>query len=179
MTGIAAPGQARVSGVELGEVAGLDRLFDGFDRFAGRRLHHVRHRLIAELGPPASDVCERILELMGGVARERPVLVARAQPQFGMARLHERVHEIGEARTEGWRSCWLGVCDLAGEGPKLMRTAVRPMRARAHLSIKSLRPNGAARRDPPRGMTGKARQPALIEACPDANADARSRRCFS
>src|SRR5215831_6561010 len=46
---------------------------------------------------------------------------------------------------------WLGVCDLAGEGPKLMRTAVRPMRARAHLSIKSLRPNGAARRDPPAG----------------------------
>src|SRR5262249_44390967 len=54
------------------------------------------------------------------------------------------------------RVAWLGVCDLAGEGPKLMRTAVRPMRARAHLSIKSLRPNGAARRDPPRGMTRKS-----------------------
>src|SRR5262249_8870574 len=105
MTGIAALGQPRVSRVELGEVAGLDRLFDAFDWVAGRRLHHVRYRLIAELGPPASDVRERILELMDGVARERPVLLARAQPQFGMARLHQRVHEIGEARIEGWRSC--------------------------------------------------------------------------
>src|SRR6478672_3210998 len=59
--------------------------------------------LSAEARPPAGDLVERILEFVRRVAGERPVLLARAQPQFGMARLHQRVHEIGEAGIEGRR----------------------------------------------------------------------------
>src|SRR5919204_3308268 len=97
MAGIAALGQPRVSGVEFAEVARLDRRLDGFDRLARRCLHHVGDRLLAKARPPAGDVVERSLELVRRVTRERPVLLARTQPQFGVARLNERVHEIGEA----------------------------------------------------------------------------------
>src|SRR5262245_48154849 len=112
MAGIAALGQPRVSGVEFAEVARLDRRLDRFDRLTRRCLHHVGDRLLAKARPPAGDVGERSLELVRRVTRERPVLLARAQSQFGVARLNERVHEIAEAGIKRRRSRLRGRGDL-------------------------------------------------------------------
>jgi hypothetical protein len=43
-------------------------------------------------------------------------LLARAQPQFGVARLHQRVHEIGEAGIKGRRSRLRGRSRLRLDG---------------------------------------------------------------